>query len=67
MASDWNSLESIRRSFPNTDMVGALAIFNIRGNNYRLIVRMVFRSQTIYVKEFQTHAEYDKEHWKKWL
>lgn len=48
-------------------MVGALAIFNIRGNNYRLIVRMVFRSQTIYVKEFQTHAEYDKEHWKKWL
>ena len=48
-------------------MVGPLAIFNIRENNYRLIVRMVFRSQTIYVKEFLTHAEYDKEHWKKWL
>ena len=48
-------------------MVGNLAIFNVRGNNYRLIVRMVFRSKRIYVKEFLTHAEYHKERWKKWL
>ena len=65
--SDWHSLEGIRRSFPKTDMVGPLAIFNIRGNHYRLIVRLVFRAQTVYIKEFLTHAEYDKEHWKKWL
>jgi putative transcriptional regulator len=44
-----------------------LAIFNIGGNKYRLIVRLVFRSQRIYIKEFLTHAEYDKERWKKWL
>jgi mRNA interferase HigB len=48
-------------------MVGPLAIFNIRGNNYRLIVRAVFARQKIYIKEFLTHAEYDKELWKKWL
>lgn len=65
--SDWRSLEHIRRAFPATDMVGPLAIFNIRGNNYRLIVRMVFARQKIYIKEFLTHAEYDKELWKKWL
>ena len=63
----WRSLEDIRRAFPTADMVGPLAIFNIRGNNYRLIVRMVFARQCIYVKEFLTHAEYDKELWKKWL
>ena len=48
-------------------MVGPLAIFNITGNTYRLIVRMVFPYQRIYIKEFLTHAEYDKGKWKKWL
>ena len=66
-AAEWTSLEEVRKSFPATDMVGNLAIFNIRGNNYRLIVRMVWRSKRIYVKEFLTHAEYDKGRWKKWL
>ncbi len=48
-------------------MVGPLAIFNIKGTSYRLIVRMVYRVQKIYVKEFLTHAEYGKDRWKKWL
>lgn len=48
-------------------MVGDLAIFNIRGNRYRLIVRMAFRTKRVYVKEFLTHAEYDKGGWKRWL
>ena len=65
--ADWKTLQDIRKSFPATDMVGALAIFNIRGNKYRLIVRMVFQYKRVYVKEFLTHAEYDKGAWKKWL
>jgi mRNA interferase HigB len=65
--ADWKTLEDVRRTFPATDMVGDLAIFNIRGNNYRLIVRMVFRYKRIYIKEFLTHAEYDQGAWKKWL
>jgi mRNA interferase HigB len=67
VGSDWRSLADIRRSFPGTDMVGPLAIFNIRGNRYRLIVRMVFSYRRVYIKEFLTHADYDKEDWKKWL
>ena len=66
-AAEWTSLEEVRKSFPATDMLGDLAIFNIRGNNYRLIVRIAWRSKRIYVKEFPTHAEYDKGRWKKWL
>lgn len=65
--AEWNSLEDIRKTFPATDMVGPLAIFNIRGNTYRLIVRMIFRYKRIYIKEFLTHAEYEKGGWKKWL
>ena len=67
LAARWENLEDVRREYPATDMVGPLAIFNIGGNKYRLIVRLVFRSQRIYIKELLTHAEYDKEKWKKWL
>jgi mRNA interferase HigB len=65
--AEWRNIEDVRKSFPATDMTDGLAIFNIRGNKYRLIVRMVFQYQRIYVKEFLTHAEYDKGRWKKWL
>jgi mRNA interferase HigB len=65
--AEWRSLKDIRETFPAADRVGTLAIFNIRGNKYRIIVRMVFRYQRIYIKEFLTHAEYDKGRWKKWL
>ncbi len=65
--ADWSCLEDIRQTYPATDMVGVLAIFNIRGNRYRLVVRMSFRRRRIYIKEFLTHAEYDKGTWKKWL
>jgi mRNA interferase HigB len=63
----WTNIEDVRKSFPATDITGDLAIFNIRGNKYRLIVRMVFQYKRIHVKEFLTHAEYDKGRWKKWL
>jgi mRNA-degrading endonuclease HigB of HigAB toxin-antitoxin module len=37
-------------------MIGKnLAIFNIMGSHYRLIVRMEFAAQRIFVKEFLTH------------
>jgi mRNA interferase HigB len=67
VAAEWTSLEDVWKSYPATDMVGNLAIFNIRGNHHRLIVRMVWKYKRIYVKEFLSHAEYDKGRWKKWL
>jgi len=66
-AAQWTNLEDVRKTYPATDMVGDLAIFNIRGNQYRLIVRMAWKYKRIYVKEFLTHAEYDRGRWKKWL
>ena len=67
VAAEWRTLVEVRESFPGTNMVGDLAIFNIKGNRYRLIVRMVFQYQRIYIEEFLTHAEYSKGGWKKWL
>jgi mRNA interferase HigB len=65
--ASWSSLQEIRQAFPATDMIGNIAIFNIKGDRYRLIVRIEFHGQRLYIKEFLTHAEYDKGAWKKWL
>lgn len=34
-------------------------VFNIKGNDYRLIVSVAYRFQAVYVKFIGTHAEYD--------
>jgi len=51
----------MRQIFNSVDAVGNdLYVFNIKGNNYRLIVRIIFRVRTIYIKFIGTHKEYDK-------
>jgi mRNA interferase HigB len=44
--------------------VGNFIVFNIGGNNYRLITYPDYESQLIFVRAVLTHAEYDKETWK---
>lgn len=40
-------------------------VFNIKGNPYRLVVKIEYRWQMIFVKRLLSHAEYDKGDWKK--
>jgi mRNA interferase HigB len=63
--SEWHSLAEVRESFRHADSVGDKTVFNIKGNDYRLIVHIRYRTGTIYVKELLTHAEYDAGRWKK--
>jgi mRNA interferase HigB len=63
--SDWASFASVREVFPNSDLVGELLVFNIRGDRYRLIVFPVFSRRKLYIKALLTHKEYDREEWKK--
>ena len=59
--SDWANFNEMRQIFNAVDAVGNdLYVFNIKGNDYRLIVRIIFRVRTIYIKFIGTHKEYDK-------
>ena len=66
MASRWDNIQDIRRSFPDADQVGQVLVFNIRHNRCRLIATVFYPARTIYVKALLTHKEYDREEWKKW-
>ena len=51
----------LKKDFPSADHIGGTRyVFNIKGNNFRLIVWIRFEASQMYVKWFGTHAEYDK-------
>ena len=58
------NLVDIQNIYANAEAVGNFTVFNIKGNNYRLIVDIIYSTQRIYIKYIQTHAEYDKDKWK---
>ena len=61
--AEWQTLNDLRTTFPSADLVGNCTVFNIGGNNYRLIARVLFASHKVYVLRVMTHAEYDREDW----
>ncbi|MEO6862184.1 MAG: type II toxin-antitoxin system HigB family toxin [Microcoleus sp.] len=62
--NDWESLEEIRQAYSQSvDRACGYTIFNIKGNQYRLIVKINYTTKIIYFKKFITHAEYDKIKW----
>jgi mRNA interferase HigB len=63
-AAKWASIEDVRRAFPPADFVSPHAVFNIKGNTYRLIVKIDYQYQLIFIKHILTHAEYGKDTWK---
>jgi len=63
--ASWRNIFDIRKSFNSVDMYGRRTIFDIGGNKFRLIARVSFRKQAIYVLYVLTHAEYDEGDWKR--
>ncbi|MFK7806100.1 MAG: type II toxin-antitoxin system HigB family toxin [Anaerolineae bacterium] len=62
--AQWQHLAELKNDFPSADLVGRLTVFNIGGGNYRLIVRVEYQLQRVYIRHILTHAEYDKGNWK---
>lgn len=61
LKADFNNFNSVKKNYANASLVGDdRVVFNIMGNKYRLVVRMVFEFKAIQIKWFGTHKEYDK-------
>ena len=65
-ASKWRNLVDVRKQFPKADQTGKVLIFDIKGNRYRLITTVNYNQARVWVKDFLTHAEYDRKEWMKW-
>lgn len=62
--TDFLDFQDLRAAFPNADWVNGLIVFNIGGNNYRLIAAVHFNRKRVYVRHVLTHREYDQGAWK---
>ena len=64
----WPSLQDVRRVYPSADQFGGCLIFDAPGG-CRLITGVIWADETkngtLFVKCFLSHAEYDKDEWKK--
>ena len=60
----WRSWGDVKAAFGKASIVGNCVVFNIGGNKYRLVVRILYPSQKVFVLKIMTHGEYDKDKWK---
>lgn len=65
----WRSLPEVRKTYTSADAVTVkskrtVTVFNVCGNDYRLIVAIHYKTQIVYMLRFLTHAEYSKDKWK---
>jgi mRNA interferase HigB len=59
-AARWKDLQDIKTSFNSVDYVGNQRyVFNIKGNDYRLVGKILFVQQIIYIRFIGTHEEYN--------
>jgi mRNA interferase HigB len=62
--ADWKTPAELPQVYPNADLVGRRTVFNVAGNKYRLIARINYQTQRVFVLYILTHAEYDRGAWK---
>lgn len=59
--SKWQSLSDIKKTFNSADYMGNNRfIFNIKGNQFRLVAIIIFASQKVYIRFIGTHEEYSR-------
>ena len=61
----FTDLVNLRETFARADQVGNLTVFNIGGNKYRLIVAIHYNRHKVFIRNVLTHAEYNRNNWKR--
>jgi len=64
-SSRWDHIQEVRQVYPHADIVGKWTIFNIRGNRYRLVAEIGYRSRIVFIRHVLTHSEYNRGCWKR--
>jgi len=60
LSADFKNFQELKATNGSASLVGDnRVVINIKGNHYRLVIRVVFIYKTIQIKWFGTHKEYD--------
>ncbi|MEI6049243.1 MAG: type II toxin-antitoxin system HigB family toxin [Bacteroidota bacterium] len=59
--SDWENANELKSKYGNASILSSKrVVFNIKGNDYRLIVDVEYKLRIVFIVWFGTHSEYDK-------
>ena len=59
-SSSWKNFAAVKQTFKDVDPIGNdRYVFDIGGNNFRIIVMIHFNIRTLYIRAILTHKEYD--------
>jgi mRNA interferase HigB len=57
----WRTPEDVKASHPRASILkGGRVVFNIKGNDYRLVAALQYQAGVLVIRFFGTHAEYDQ-------
>lgn len=59
--ADWENPQQVKSQFRNASILkDSRVVFNIKGNNYRLVVKINYPYRIVYVRFLGTHRQYDE-------
>ncbi len=66
----WQNINDLRVDYPSADGVKlarevVVTVFNVKGNEYRLLTYVSYPTRTVEALELLTHTEYGKDRWKR--
>ena len=69
LAAEWGNPSDLKRTFNDVDVTrvdsgNTVYVFNIEGNQHRLIAAIHFNTGVIFVLRIMPHSEYDRDQWK---
>ena len=59
--AEWKNMATVKQLYRSASVVSAdRVVFNIKGNDYRLVTAMDFEKRIVWIKWIGTHSEYDR-------
>jgi mRNA interferase HigB len=59
--ADWDSPAAVKARYGNASFIGGnRVVFNIKGNSYRLVVKINYPVRVVFIRFIGTHAAYDR-------
>ncbi|MDE2685976.1 MAG: type II toxin-antitoxin system HigB family toxin [Chloroflexota bacterium] len=60
-SADWSTPAAVRMQYPRASIIGNYrVVFRVKGNDYRLVVRIFYPGRVVYIRFIGTHSEYDR-------
>lgn len=59
----WDTFSDVRRTFNHAAVYHNCVVFDVGGNKFRIIAKIIYEWRIVYIRAVLTHSEYDQNKW----